>query len=245
MPTYYVLEEDDKVVFHNSNTACFADITSGYDKFGLNKEGIDWSKTKILFYANQTISQDVVEKFLKKVATFGVSGKLIELSKNEWLKKHPKSGVTKGDNLINIIEIDCSKYNTKRLLKFGIHVLRILIEDPGLARQYVNNKTPVGLDNFQHLRIIGTAYPGCHNYFGNLLCVSYTKPGFTQFKGNVPFHRLKEKLDKAPWITSTNSICSVYQSEFFPTKEVQKNSTQEHISTLIKLTRKTAKKPIE
>lgn len=245
MPTYYILEQDGKVIFKNRNSACFAEITSSDYEFSLAKDRIDWSKTKLTFLPNQTLTKDIVKKFLKKVATFGIEAKLVEVTKNEWIDKHPGTGMIRGDKLITLVEIDCSKFYSKKFLKVGIHVLRVLIEDPVLSREYVKCKTPVGLDNFQHLRIIATLYPGAHNYFGNLLYASYQKPGQSIFKGNVPFKNLKDKLEKASWHSATSSICSDYQENLFETHKLNRNTEQDHLKTLITLTRHTAKKAIK
>jgi hypothetical protein len=229
METYYKLVVDGKDFFVNNNTACFAEITSSYNKditLPYLQQKPEFQKMSCEFLT-QGMTEDKVSTFLKKCRSFGVktSYRQIEDPK-EW---HPKAI---GDGQF-IVTLKFKDYKSVNHIKFGLHVARTLVEDQGAVAIFCR-PTPIGVEHWQHFRIACSIGGVGHNYFGGLCwmdyngkAVIYESPRFKEIDERVTkssFHQVAQEAARLDKVLTFK----VKQDEFetFLFKHFQKTNKQ-------------------
>lgn len=227
MKTYYIVKKDGKVEFYNRNSACFAEIVGDSGEYSIFIHfDSRYVGSEILVQTDPSLTKQEIQTFLKKVSTFGVKASIVELTKEQWEQLHPYSEA-KGNSYL--FEIKGSDYSCPKFLKFSIHVLRSLVEDPHICKQYVSKKTPVGLDNFQFFRVISSVYPARHDYFGYITAYDYGKMDSKLFKGNYRFKEIADKIKDYPWHSVSQRVASYNRPDKYiqvPSKDFPDNKDQ-------------------
>lgn len=174
MDTFFIVREGTKVVFRNDNTSCFAEVIK--NNFNKCKEciwnlpDVKFNRRNLVFLVNPSLEKEEVSAFLEKVADFGVKGRIIKRF------SHPDVKVDENDNFV---KIKYSDFKSRQHLEFAIIVLRTLIEDVGVVRDFIRDNPD--LDNWRWFcYCAGGAtehgyFPHIINLFSRSILIPYPK----------------------------------------------------------------------
>lgn len=214
MYSYYHLLENGKIILTNTNTACFAEIFSTFNKnTDIRRFFPNPTTEELEFLADPELSETEVKKYLKRMSRLGIKTTIRILNRDEIFKWHPIYRPEEEKDTFIIVSIKLAGYTDPKLFKLHIHILRLLIEDHKIIHEYVKSKIPIGLDSWQFLRIIATEIGDRHGFLQGLCNLDFYRKSTDDkkpfnFKKNPKFKEMILELPECKWASSTIQLTS-------------------------------------